>query len=109
MNDPLFVIDGYGLIYRSHFAFIRNPLFNPEGRNSSAIFGFFRTFFSLFREYSPKYIVVAMDSKTKTFRHEMYKEYKATRDETPEELHAQIPVVEDILKELGENPPYSPK
>ena len=96
-----FILDGYSLIYKSYFAFIRNPMMNPQGENSSAIFGFFRTLFSLFDRYKPDYFLVTLDSLTPTFRHQMYPEYKATRDKTPEDLHAQIPRIEAILKALG--------
>ena len=96
-----FILDGYSLIYKSYFAFIRNPMMNPKGENSSAIFGFFRTLFSLFDRYNPEYFLVTLDSLTPTFRHEMYPEYKATRDKTPEDLHAQIPRIEAVLKALG--------
>ena len=96
-----FILDGYSLIYKSYFAFIRNPMMNPKGENSSAIFGFFRTLFSLFDRYNPEYFLVTLDSLTPTFRHQMYPEYKATRDKTPEDLHAQIPRIEAILKALG--------
>ena len=96
-----FILDGYSLIYKSYFAFIRNPMMNPKGENSSAVFGFFRTLFSLFDRYNPEYFLVTLDSLTPTFRHEMYPEYKATRDKTPEDLHAQIPRIEAILKALG--------
>jgi len=101
MKQPLYIIDGYGLIYRSYFAFIRNPLTNPRGENISAVFGFFRTLLSLLRQRNPDQLVIALDSKTKTFRHEMYPEYKATRDKTPEDLHEQINVIEEILSVLG--------
>jgi len=100
MDDTLYVLDGYSVIYRSYFAFIRNPLRNPRGENSSAVFGFFRTLVSLFREYDPHHFVVVMDSISPTFRHEKYEEYKATREKTPEDLHAQIPVIESILEAL---------
>ena len=100
MKDTLFLLDGYSVIYRSYFAFLRNPLRNPRGENSSAIFGFFRTLFSLFREYHPQQFAVVMDSTVPTFRHEKYAEYKATREKTPEDLHAQIPVIERILETL---------
>ena len=96
-----FILDGYSLIYKSYFAFIRNPMMNPKGENSSAVFGFFRTLFSLFDRYNPEYFLVTLDSLTPTFRHQMYPEYKATRDKTPEDLHAQIPRIEAILKALG--------
>lgn len=101
MNDTLYILDGYSVIYRSYFAFIRNPLRNPRGENSSAVFGFFRTLISLFREYDPHHFVVVMDSISPTFRHEKYAEYKATREKTPDDLHPQIPVIEEILQAVG--------
>lgn len=93
----VFIVDGYGQIYRSYFAFITNPLKDKEGNNVSAVYGFFNTIMSLVRQYGPQYLVVAMDSKGKTFRHEMYDRYKANREKTPEDLHAQIPVIDSIL------------
>ena len=93
----VFVVDGYGQIYRSYFAFMTNPLKDKEGNNVSAVYGFFNTLISLLRQYQPEYIVVAMDSKGKTFRHQMYEQYKANRDKTPEDLHAQIPVINSYL------------
>lgn len=99
--EPIYILDGYSLIYKSYFAFINRPLYNPEGKNSSAVFGFFRSLLSFFKEYNPDYFAVALDSLTPTFRHEQYPEYKATRDKTPEDLHAQIPVIEEILDALG--------
>ena len=100
-NNTLFILDSYGLIYREYFAFISRPLTNSRGENVSAVFGFFRNLLTILKNYSPKYMVAAMDSKTATFRHEMYAEYKATRPKTPEDLHAQIPWIEDILETLG--------
>ncbi len=101
MRDALYLIDGYGLIYRSYFAFLKNPLFNPAGENTSAVFGFFRSFFRLLKLRDPHYLAVVMDSKTPTFRHEKYPEYKATREKAPEDLHAQVPVLEEILGAMG--------
>lgn len=101
MDDTLYVLDGYSVIYRSYFAFIRSPLRNPRGENSSAVFGFVRTLFSLLKQYQPAHFAVVMDSTVPTFRHEQYPEYKATRDKTPDDLHAQIPVIESILEALG--------
>ena len=101
-NDKtVYVLDSYGLIFRSYFAFINRPLTNPRGENVSALFGFFRNFHFILEHYKPGYIVAAMDSKTKTFRHEMYEQYKGTRPKTPEDLHAQIPWICDTLKALG--------
>ena len=93
----VFIIDGYGQIYRSYFAFMNNPLRDREGNNVSAIYGFFNTIMSLIRQYQPQYLVVAMDAKGKTFRHEMYDQYKANREKTPEDLHSQIPVIDGFL------------
>ena len=93
----IFIVDGYGQIYRSYFAFITNPLKDKDGNNVSAVYGFFNTVMSLVRQYKPEYLVVAMDSKGKTFRHEMYDQYKANREKTPADLHAQIPVIASIL------------
>jgi DNA polymerase-1 len=101
MKDPLYLLDGYGLIYRSYFGFIRSPLRNPDGRNISAVFGFFRSLLNMLAKRDTKNLVVLMDSKTKTFRHEMYPEYKATRDKTPDDLFEQIPLIEELLKLMG--------
>ncbi|NOY09313.1 MAG: DNA polymerase I [Spirochaetes bacterium] len=101
MNEPAYFIDAYSLIYRSYFAFLRNPLKNPDGKNISAVFGFFRALFQLLKNRNPKNVAVVMDSKTPTFRHRKYPEYKANREKAPEDLHAQIPVIENILKALG--------
>ncbi len=101
MKDPLYLLDGYGLIYRSYFGFIRSPLRNPEGRNISAAFGFFRSLLNMLSRRDTRNLVVLMDSKTKTFRHEMYPEYKATRDKTPDDLFEQIPLIEELLTLMG--------
>lgn len=98
---PLYLLDGYSLIYRSYFAFIRNPLINPDGRNVSATFGFFRTLYSFFDQFKPEYFAVVMDSRVPTFRHEEYAEYKATREKAPQDLHAAVPIIEEILGVLG--------
>lgn len=100
-DDTIYILDSYGLIYRCYFAFISRPLTNSKGQNISALFGFFRNLHYIFQHYKPSCLVAAMDSKTKTFRHEMYPEYKATRDKTPEDLHAQISWICDILQALG--------
>ena len=100
-KPTLFVIDGYGQIYRSYYAFLSNPLRDKDGNNISAVFGFFNTLISLVRQYKPDYLAVALDSKGKTFRHDMFPEYKANRDKTPQDLHDQIPVIKEILEEAG--------
>jgi len=100
-ENTIYILDSYGLIFRCYFAFISRPLTNPQGENISALFGFFRNLHYILNHYKPGHIFAAMDSKTKTFRHEMYDQYKATRNKTPEDLHAQIPWICDILKALG--------
>lgn len=100
-NDTIYILDSYGLIYRSYYAFINKPLINESGKNVSAIFGFFNNLLSLLQKNDVKYMVAAFDSRKPTFRHEMYKEYKATRDKTPQDLHDQIPIIEEILTALG--------
>ena len=100
-NKTVYILDSYGLIFRCYFAFINRPLTNSKGENISALFGFFRNLHYIFQHYKPAYLIAAMDSKTKTFRHQMYSEYKATRNKTPDDLHAQIPWICEILKALG--------
>ncbi len=100
-DKTVYILDSYGLIFRCYFAFISRPLTNPRGENVSALFGFFRNFHYILQHYKPGCIVAAMDSKTKTFRHEMYDQYKATRPKTPEDLHAQVPWICEVLETLG--------
>ena len=101
MSDSLYLLDGYSLVYRSYFAFIKRPLMNPYGKNASAIFGFFRSLLLLLEERTPSHFAVVLDSTTPTFRHEKYEEYKANRQKTPEDLKNEIPVIEEILQKLG--------
>ncbi len=97
-RETLYIIDGYGLIYRSYFAFINNPLRDMEGNNVSALFGFFNSLLMVQREYNPDYLVVAMDTAAPTHRHQLYKEYKANREAAPQDLHSQVPKIEAILE-----------
>ena len=101
MSHELYLVDGYSVIYRGYFAFLNRPLLNPQGRNSSSVFVFFRTILQIIRDRAPGYLVVAMDSRVPTFRHERYGQYKANREKAPEDLHAQVPVIEEILAALG--------
>ena len=90
-DNAVYILDSYGLIYRAYFALVNHPLTNPAGDNISAVVIFFKNLKALLSKYKPSYLAAAFDSKTKTFRHEMYPEYKASRAKTPEDLHAQIP------------------
>jgi len=101
MSRELYLVDGYSVIYRGYFALLNRPLLNPMGRNSSSVFVFFRTLFQVMRDRAPETLAVAMDSRVPTFRHERYEQYKATRQKAPEDLHAQVPVIEEILEALG--------
>ncbi len=101
MSQELCLIDGYSVIYRGYFAFLNRPLLNPEGKNSSSVFVFFRTLLQIVRELSPGHVAVAMDSRVPTFRHESFPQYKANRQKAPADLHAQVPVIEEILAALG--------
>jgi DNA polymerase I len=96
----LYLLDGYSIIYRGYFAFLRRPLLSPAGRNVSSVFVFFRTILQLLRDRSPGMLAVAMDSRVPTFRHERYPAYKANREKAPDDLHAQVPVIEEILAAL---------
>lgn len=100
-RKEFYIIDGFGLIFRSYYGFITNPLFDKDGNNISAIYGFFNTLFMVIRKYNPSYLVVALDSKGPTFRHEMYKEYKANRDDAPQDLKNQIPIIIDLLSKIN--------
>jgi DNA polymerase-1 len=101
MSHDLYLIDGYSVIYRGYFAFLRKPLLNPLGMNSSSVFVFFRTLFQIIRDRAPGHIAIAMDSRVPTFRHLRYDQYKANREKAPDDLHAQVPVIEEILSALG--------
>ncbi|HWP68323.1 MAG TPA: 5'-3' exonuclease H3TH domain-containing protein, partial [Rectinemataceae bacterium] len=100
MKPSLYLLDVYAIVYRSYFAFLSRPLRNSSGKNVSAAYGFFRFLFSLFEQRRPEAFAAVFDSKGKTFRHQMYDAYKATRQKTPEDLIDQVPLVEEILSAL---------
>ena len=94
----LFLLDGMALIYRAHFAFIRNPITNSKGVNTSAAFGFTNTLLHILENESPTHLGVAFDTSAPTARHQVFPEYKAQRDAMPEDLAAALPVVKDICR-----------
>jgi len=96
-----FIIDGYAILYRAHFALIRNPLITSYGLHTSALFGFANQVLKLIRTENPDYIACAFDSKEKTFRHDMYKEYKANRPKMPDELQMQLSHLWDMLEAMN--------
>ena len=100
-RERFFIIDGYALLFRAHFALIRNPLITSYGLNTSALFGFVNQILKLIRDEEPDYFACAFDSKGKTFRHDMYKEYKANRPPMPEELQLQLPHLWEIMEAMN--------
>ncbi len=94
----LFLIDAYALIYRSYYAFIKNPRINSKGFNTSAIFGFVNTLEDVLKRENPTHIAVAFDPKGPTFRHEAYEQYKAQREETPEDIRKSLPFIKEIIE-----------
>ena len=94
----LFLIDAYALIYRSYYAFIKNPRINSKGVNTSAIFGFINSLEDVLKRENPTHIAVAFDPKGPTFRHEAYELYKAQREETPEVIRQSVPIIKDIIE-----------
>ena len=96
--EKLFLLDAYALIYRAYYAFIRAPRINSKGQNTSAIFGFVNTLEDVLKKEQPTHIGVAFDPKGGTFRHEMYEQYKAQREETPEDIRASVPIIKEILR-----------
>lgn len=101
MKSPIYLLDGYSLIYRTYFAFISKPLVNSTGKNVSVIHGFFNSMLSFFSHYKPEQFAVILDSPVPTFRHKQYPDYKANREKAPQDLHDQIPDVIRILKEMN--------
>jgi len=98
-NMPkLFLLDAYALIYRSYFAFIRNPRFNSKGVNTSAMLGVTNSIVQVLEKEKPDYIGVVFDVSAPTFRHEMFPEYKAHREAMPEDLRKSIPYIRKIIE-----------
>lgn len=96
--DKLFLLDAYALIYRSYYAFMKNPRINSKGLNTSAVMGFVNTLNEVLTKEKPAFIGVAFDPSGPTFRHEAYKEYKAQREECPEDIRKAVPIIKNILK-----------
>ena len=95
--DKLFLLDAYALIYRAYYAFIKSPRVNSKGMNTSAVLGFCNTLHEVLSKERPAYVGVAFDPHGPTFRSEAYAQYKAQREETPEDIRRSVPVIKDIL------------
>jgi DNA polymerase I len=94
----LFLLDAYALIFRAYYAFIKNPRVTSKGLNTSAIFGFLLALEEVLQKRKPTHIAVVFDTPTPTFRHEMFKEYKAHRDETPEDIKKAVPYIKRLIE-----------
>ena len=97
----LLLIDAYAMIYRAYYAFIRAPRMNSRGENTSAIFGFVVTLEDLIKRIKPTHMAVAFDPAGPTFRHEAYEQYKAQRQETPEDIRWAVPRIKQLLEAMN--------
>jgi DNA polymerase I len=101
MDKRLYLLDAYALIYRAHYAFFNRPMLNAAGLNTSPIFGFTRALLDIMKKEKPTHLAVAFDLGRVTFRTELYPEYKAHRDETPDDIRKATPVIKDILRAMN--------
>lgn len=99
--NKLLLIDAYAMIFRAYYAFVRAPRLTSKGENTSAVFGFVLTLEDLLKRVKPTHIAVAFDPHGPTFRHEAYAEYKAQREETPEDIRRAVPLIKDILRAMN--------
>ncbi len=97
-DKKLFLVDGHAIAYRAYYALIKNPLTNSQGQPTGAVFGFANYLLKLLSDFKCPYIAVVFDSPEPTFRHELFKEYKANREEMPQDLRSQIPLIHRLVK-----------
>ena len=100
-KKKLFLIDAYALIYRAYYAFIKNPRINSKGFDTSAIMGFLNSIFDIIKRENPDYFSVVFDKGGSSDRIEIFEEYKANRDSTPEPILDSVPIIHEILTQLG--------
>ena len=100
-NNIIYLLDGTALAYRSYFAFTGRFLYNSKGENTSAVYGFVRTLFKLINDFKIEYLVISFDKSHKTFRHKIYKNYKATREKMPDEMRASLKYLYDVCEALN--------
>lgn len=98
LTKKLFLLDAYALIFRSYYAFIKNPRITSKGLNTSAIFGFLLTLEEVLHKQKPTHIAVVFDRSEPTFRHRLFPEYKANRDETPEDIRKAVPYIRKLIE-----------
>ncbi len=99
-EKKLFLLDALALIYRAHFAFNKNPRINSKGMNTSAVFGFMNAMMEVLTKEKPSHIGVAFDSSKKTFRHEQFPMYKATRQKQPEDISVAMPYIKKLVEAM---------
>ena len=100
-DKKLFLLDAYALIFRAYFAFSKNPRINSKGMNTSAIFGFLNAMLEIIEKEKPTHLAVVFDPGTKLKRSEVFSEYKANRNETPEDIKLSVPYIFSILKAMN--------
>ena len=98
MGEKIVLIDGHSILNRAFYGV--PDLTNSEGLHTNAVYGFLNIMFKILEEEKPDYLAVAFDLKAPTFRHKMYAEYKGTRKSMPQELHQQVPVIQDMLRAM---------
>ena len=100
-KQKLFLTDSMALIYRAYFAFQQNPLITSKGENVSAVFGFLKSILKILDEQQPDFFAAVFDTREPTFRHQIYPEYKATREKMPDEMSEQLPRIRQVLETLN--------
>ena len=100
-KKKLFLIDAFAIIFRSYFGFGNNQRYNSKGLNTSVTLGFCNTLLEVLQKQNPSHIAVVFDAPGKTFRNDMYAEYKANRDETPEDIKSSIPYVKRLIQSFN--------
>lgn len=100
-DKKLFLLDAYALIYRSYFAFSKNPRINSKGLNTSAVFGFMNSLLEILNNEKPSHIAVVFDPPGPVHRSESFAAYKANRDETPEDIKLSVPIIHSLLRAMN--------
>src|SRR6186713_3376697 len=98
MSKKLFLLDALALVFRAYYALIRNPRITSKGRNTNAQFGFTNTLVDLINNQKPTHMAVCFDTSAATERHTDFADYKANRQETPEDISAAVPDIKEIIK-----------
>src|SRR3954467_2106177 len=101
MNKKLFLLDAYALVFRAYYALIRNPRITSKGKNTNAQFGFTNTLVELINKQKPSHMAVCFDTSATTERHTDFADYKANRQETPEDISSAVPDIKRIIEALN--------